>query len=58
METHHSHPGGHEHGHEHEHEHPHHRMPIDESYRLNVHMILWVIAGAVLLAFCAWWLMT
>jgi hypothetical protein len=35
--------------------HPHEFKPIDESYRLVVRTILWVIAGAVLLGFMIWW---
>ncbi len=35
--------------------HPHGVGPIDESYRLVVRTILWVIAGLVSLGFAIWW---
>ena len=38
-------------------EHPH-RRPIDESYRIVVRTALWVIAGAVFIAFAIWWFAT
>ena len=40
-------------------EHHHHvPKPIDHSYRLVVRTVLWVIAGAVFMAFALWWFLT
>jgi hypothetical protein len=39
-------------------EHPHARKPIDQGYRLVVRTVLWVIMGAVFIAFALWWFMT
>ena len=38
--------------------HPHHVKPIDPGYRLSIRTLLWVIAGAVLLGLCIWWVST
>ena len=39
--------------------HPHHHVvPIDSGYRLVVRIALWVVAGAVLVGLCAWWVLT
>lgn len=32
--------------------------PIDDSYRLVVRTVLWVIAGLVFLGFAIWWSVT
>lgn len=32
--------------------------PIDNSYRLIVRTVLWVIAGLVFLGFAIWWSLT
>ena len=37
---------------------PHHVQPIDPGYRLVVHITLWVIAGALLVGLCVWWVVT
>jgi hypothetical protein len=39
-------------------EHHHAPMPIDHSYRLVVRTVLWLIVGAVLVAFVVWWYLT
>jgi hypothetical protein len=39
-------------------EHHHVPGPIDNSYRLVVHTVLWLIAGAVLVGFVLWWYLT
>jgi hypothetical protein len=40
------------------HHHGHERKPADLSYRVVVRAILWVIAGAVLVGFAIWWIVT
>jgi hypothetical protein len=45
-------------GHGHPAYHPHHVKPIDSSYQLVVRIVLWVIAGAVLVGLCIWWVAT
>ncbi len=44
--------------HSHSHEQPHHVHPIDPGYRLIVRIVLWLIAGAVLIGLCIWWAST
>jgi hypothetical protein len=39
-------------------EHQHHVKPIDPGYRLVVRIALWLIAGAVLIGLCIWWIAT
>ncbi len=39
-------------------EHHHPRAPVDNSYRLVVRTVLWVIAGAVFIGFALWWFLT
>lgn len=39
-------------------EHRHGFRPIDNSYRLVVRTVLWVIAGLVFLGFAIWWVLT
>lgn len=38
--------------------HRHEYHPVDLGYRLVVRTVLWVIAGAVLIALCLWWFLT
>jgi hypothetical protein len=38
--------------------HSHHVQPLDPGYRLVVRIVLWLIAGAVLVGFCIWWMLT
>jgi hypothetical protein len=39
-------------------EHRHELKPIDQGYQLIVRTVLWLIAGAVLLALILWWVLT
>jgi hypothetical protein len=39
-------------------EHPRHVKPIDPGFRLVVRIVLWVIAGAVFIGLCIWWMAT
>jgi hypothetical protein len=39
-------------------EHHHVPHPIDNSYRLVIRTVLWVIAGAVVVGFTLWWYLT
>ena len=34
------------------------RKPIDHGYQLVVRTVLWVISGAVIIAFAIWWFST
>ena len=38
--------------------HTHGSVPIDDSFRLVVRTVLWVIIGAVIVGFVIWWAMT
>ncbi len=38
--------------------HHHEPRPIDDSYRIVVRTILWVIAGALVVGIALWWFLT
>lgn len=38
--------------------HHHEGHPIDDSYRIVVRTVLWLIAGLVFLGFAIWWALT
>ena len=40
------------------HEEHHGRRPVDQSYRIVVRTALWIVAGAVFIAFAIWWFYT